>query len=165
MHLKHACLPISPPEQTLFKTAHIIPYFRFCAQGGIFSFWGAQKMRPYSGAGRSFSRTIHAMRKSAMPNCRSSGMATPRGTFHHFARQSRQQQAQACWALKTGCPRIGVCLPSFGGFAGARRVRMKSSQCRRITSMPFSAMYFLSASDRWNRERNFDFASRAKAES
>ena len=98
-----------------------------------------------------------------MPRCRSAGISTPRGTRHRFARQSRQQQAQACCALKTGCPRIGVCFPSFGGFAGARHVRMKSSQWERIVSSPLSSTYFLSASDRWNRLRNFDFASRANA--
>ena len=63
-----------------------------------------------------------------MRDWRSGGMSVPFGTFHHLERQSRQQQAQACCALNTGCPRIGVCLPSLGGFAGARRVRMKSSQ-------------------------------------
>ena len=48
------------------------------------------------------SLSIQNLRKSTIPCCRSAGMATPRGTFHHFARQSRQQQAQACCALKTG---------------------------------------------------------------
>ena len=42
---------------------------------------------------------------------------------------------------------------------------MKSSQWERIVSIPFSAMYFLSADERWNRLRNFDFASRANAAS
>ena len=42
-------------------------------------------------------------------------------------KQLRQQQAQACWAINTGCPRIGVCLPSFGMIAGASRIRMKSA--------------------------------------
>ena len=41
----------------------------------------------------------------------------------HFARQPRQQQAVACCAMNTGCPRIGVCLPSFFGAAGASRKR------------------------------------------
>ena len=76
----------------------------------------------------SISRPIHAIRKSTMRDWRSGGIADPFGTFHHFDRQSRQQQAQACCALNTGCPRIGVCLPSLGGFVRARRVRMKSSQ-------------------------------------
>ena len=90
-------------------------------------------------------------------------MSIPLGTFHHLAGQLRQQQAQACWALNAGWPRIGVCFPSFGGFAGARRVRTKSSQCRRIVSMPFSAMYLLSAAESLNLLRNLDFASRANA--
>ena len=107
---------------------------------------------------------------------------------------AEQQQAQACCALNTGCPRIGVCFPSFGGLArlsrslfaslsplgvaasprvaaparggyGARRVRTKSSQWERIVSIPFSAMYFRSASERWKRLLNFDFPSRANAAS
>ena len=111
----------------------------------------------------SISRSIHAMRKSTMPCCRSAGMATPCGTFHHIARQSRQQQAQACCATNTGWPRIGVCLPSLGGLDGARRVLTKSSQCARINASPLSATYFLSASERWKRLLNFDFASCANA--
>ena len=46
---------------------------------------------------------------------------------YHLFKQLRQQQAQACWAINTGCPRIGVCLPSFGMIAGASRIRMKST--------------------------------------
>jgi len=101
---------------------------------------GARRIFVNRDFGYVFSRSIHAMRKSTMPCWRSAGMATPRGTFHHFARQLRQQQAQACWAMKTGCPRIGVCFPSLGGFAGARRMRTKSAAWRRIVSRPFSAM-------------------------
>ena len=111
------------------------------------------------------SRSIHAIRKSTMPRWRSSGMSVPRGTFHHFARQLRQQVAVACWATNTGCPRIGVCFPSLGGFAGARRVRTKSAAWQQIVCRPFSAMYRLSASERWNRLRNLDRASRANADS
>ena len=94
-----------------------------------------------------------------MRDWRSGGMAVPFGTFHHLHRHPRQHVAVACCALNTGCPLIGVCFPSFGGLAGASRVRMKSSACRRIVPMPLSAMYFLSASESRNRERNFDFAS------
>ena len=104
-------------------------------------------------------RMIHAMRKSTMPCCLSGLIGMPRGTFHHFSRQERQQQAQACCATKTGWPRIGVCFPSFCGLAGASRMRMKSSQWRRIVSKPFSDMYFLSAAERRKRLRNFDFPS------
>ena len=45
----------------------------------------------------------------------------PGGMPCHLARHPRQQQAVACWAIKTGCPRIGVCRPSLGITAGARR--------------------------------------------
>ena len=100
-----------------------------------------------------------------MRDWRSGGISVPSGTFHHLAMQLRQQHAQACCALKTGCPRMGVCLPSFGGCAGASFVRTKSSACRRIVSIPFSAMYFLSASERRNRDRNFDLDNLAKAAS
>ncbi len=123
------------------------------------------------------------------------GWARPIGKRPSRAQARAEQQAQACCALNTGCPRIGVCLlalafasgrrahralpacaadmslgglarlsrslfaslnplgvaatprvaaPSRGGY-GARRVRMKSSQCRRIVSMPLSAMYFRKA--------------------
>ena len=107
--------------------------------------------------------SIHAMRKSTMRDWRSGGIGVPFGTFHHFSRQLRQQQAHACCALNTGWPRMGVCFPSFGGFAGARRVRTKSSQCLLIVSRPFSAMYFRSSAESWNRLRNLDLASRANA--
>ena len=94
-----------------------------------------------------------------MPCCLSGLIGMPRGTFHHFSRQDRQQQAQACCATKTGWPRIGVCFPSFCGLAGASRMRIKSSQCRRIVSKPLSDMYFLSAAERRKRLRNFDLPS------
>ena len=44
---------------------------------------------------------------------------------------------KACWATKTGCPRIGVCLPSLAITAGARRLSTKSSAWLRINSSPF----------------------------
>ena len=91
-------------------------------------------------------RSIHSIRKSTMRDWRSGGISVPSGTFHHLAMQLRQQHAQACCALKTGCPRMGVCLPSFGGCAGASFVRTKSSACR-------------------NRDRNFDLDNLAKAAS
>ena len=59
-----------------------------------------------------------------------------------------QQQAQACWATNTGCPRIGVCLPSFLGNAGASRLATKSSAWCRITCSPFCSIYALSSWDR-----------------
>ena len=42
-------------------------------------------------------------------------------------------------AAPSACPRIGVCLPSFGGLAGARRVRMMSAQRERIVSALYTA--------------------------
>src|SRR5699024_3756690 len=44
----------------------------------------------------------------------------------HFSRQPLQQVAVACWAIKTGWPRIGVCFPSFGITAGASLFSIKS---------------------------------------
>ena len=173
----HACNENLPPCRALRDTlaglrcgiggpCHvcILPYFRvgveksiaLCLQGGV------NGQRTLADVAAVSSRTIHAMRKDTIRVWRSGGMVVPFGTFHHLARQLRQQQAQACCALNTGCPRIGVCLPSFGGFAGARRVRTKSSQCLRIVSSPFSAIYFLSATESRNRLRNLDLASRAK---
>ena len=55
----------------------------------------------------------------------------------------------------------GVCLPSFGITAGASRLAMKSSACRRMVGKPFSAMYSLSFLVRWNRLRKSDLASLA----
>ena len=74
-------------------------------------------------------------------------------------KQPRQQQPVACWAINTGCPFIGVCLPSLGITAGARRLATKSSACLRIVAKPFSSMYSLSFCERWNRLRNADFES------
>ena len=110
-------------------------------------------------------RSIHSIRKSTIRDWRSGGISVPGGTFHHLAMQPRQQHAQACCALKTGCPRMGVCLPSFSGCDGASFVRTKSSACRRIVSIPFSAMYFLSDSERRNRDLNLDLPNLAKAAS
>ena len=44
----------------------------------------------------------------------------------HFWIKLRQQVAVACWAIKTGCPLIGVCLPSFFGYRDAILVLMKT---------------------------------------
>lgn len=56
----------------------------------------------------------------------------------HFRMHSRQQVAVACCAINTGCPRIGVCFPSFGIYAGASLFAIKSSACFLIVSSPFS---------------------------
>ena len=72
----------------------------------------------------------------------------------HFIRQERQQQPVACWAMKTGWPRLGVCFPSFAILAGERRFMMKSLAWRSIVSIPFAAMYCLSDAERWKRILN-----------
>ena len=41
-------------------------------------------------------------------------------------KQPRQQVAVACCAIKTGCPLIGVCFPSFGISAGTNLFSKKS---------------------------------------
>ncbi len=83
----------------------------------------------------------------------------------HFSRQPRQQVAVACWATKIGWLRIGVCLPSFGGSAGARRSSMNFSQCDISASNPLRSKYSLSAARRRNRRRKVERASLSKSSS
>ena len=64
-----------------------------------------------------------------MAEISSSESARPSGMPCHLRRQPRQQQPVACWAMKHGWPRHGVCLPSFGMTAGPRRLRMISRHC------------------------------------
>ena len=100
--------------------------------------------------------SIHAMRRLTI-FCRwDSVNSQDSGTLYHLFRHPRQQQAVACIALKTGWPCIGVCLPSFAGFAGASLWRTKSSACFRMTSMPFSSRYACSFLVRWKLERNLE---------
>ena len=87
------------------------------------------------------------------------------GTLYHLFKQPRQQQAQACCALNTGCPFIGVCLPSLGIYAGARCVRIKSSAWERIVSIPLFLTYSLSFSFKWKPDLNFDLFNFSKASS
>ena len=59
------------------------------------------------------------------------------GTLYGFHRS---------WSSPCGCllytsPLIGVCLPSLGITAGARRLATKSSACLRMVANPFSAIY------------------------
>ena len=107
--------------------------------------------------------SIHAMRRLTIFFCWLSDNSLFFGTLYHLFRQPRQQQAQACWALKTGCPLIGVCLPSFGITAGARRVRIKSAAWERITFMSLLLTYSLSFSFRWKLDLNFDMFNFSKA--
>ena len=67
------------------------------------------------------------------------GGSRPMGKQPSRAQASAEQQAQACCALNTGCPHIGVCFPSFGGLAGAGRIRMMSAQRERIVSALYTA--------------------------
>ena len=108
-------------------------------------------------------RAIHSTRKSTALRCCADESGRCRGTFHHFSMQPRQHIADPCIALKTGCPRMGVCRPSFFGSAGASFIRTKSSACRRTVSRPTRAMYARSAAVNSNRERNFDLPSRTNA--
>jgi len=81
---------------------------------------------------RSSQRPIAA----TMWRCSFSLSTRPAGIPCHFARHARQHVAVACCAINTGCPRIGVCLPSLGGSAGASRFATKSAACSSITAMP-----------------------------
>lgn len=94
------------------------------------------------------SLSIHLIRRFTILRCSSAESSRPLGTRYHFSRQPLQQQAQACWAMNMGCPRMGVCLPSLCIAAGARRLAIKSSPWLWITSMPFSRTYSLSFWDR-----------------
>src|SRR5271165_3748511 len=83
----------------------------------------------------------------------------PFGIPCHFSRQPRQQVAVACWATKIGWFLIGVCLPSFGGLAGARRSSMNFSPCDITASNPLRSRYSLSAAGSRNRRRKEERAS------
>lgn len=77
----------------------------------------------------------------------------------------RQQVAVACWAMNTGCPFMGVCLPSFRIVAGAIRFAIKSLAWDSIVSNPFCSIYRRSFSPNRKRLRNSDFANRSKTSS
>jgi len=83
----------------------------------------------------------------------------------HFSRQPRQQVAVACWAMKTGWFRIGVCLPSLAGSAGANRSETNCPACSRIVSRPRCWKYSDSAPRRRNRLRNRDRPNAANSSS
>ena len=103
--------------------------------------------------------SIHAISTATAYCCSSPVNCLPAGIWCHLKKQPRQQQPVACWAMNTGCPLIGVCLPSLGITAGARRLATKSSACLRMVAKPFSAIYSLSLFERWNRLRNVDLES------
>ena len=89
----------------------------------------------------------------------------PRGIWCHFCRQPRQHVAVACWATKIGCPRIGVCRPSFFGSAGASRSTMNCRPCSKTTGSVFSARYARSFTPSRNRLRNLLLARAVKRSS
>lgn len=96
--------------------------------------------------------------------CSASVSSRPGGMPCHFWKHPRQQQAVACCARKTGWApwRIGVCFPSFGIWAGARRCRTIWAACCLMVSMPFDITYSRSDLLRKKRLRNCDFRSLAK---
>ena len=58
--------------------------------------------------------SIHAISTATAYCCSSPVSCLPAGIWCHLKKQPRQQQPVACWAMNTGCPLIGVCLPSLG---------------------------------------------------
>src|SRR5574344_939329 len=80
----------------------------------------------------------------------------------HFIKQFLQQHPVACWTLNIGCPCHGVCLPSFLISAGAHLVFTTSLACFLIVAIRLLFIYSLSALDRWNELRNFDWANLSK---
>lgn len=108
----HARPPINPPNrnQRIFPIVDIVVTSIPCYFESIAS-----------------CRSIHAISSLTMRFCSSSVSSRPIGTWYHLFRHPRQQQAQACWAINTGCPRMGVCWPLFGMIAGASRVLLKSA--------------------------------------
>lgn len=95
----------------------------------------------------------------------SSVSGRPFGIRCHFSRHPRQHAAVACWATKTGWPRIGVCRPSFFGSAGASRSRSNFLPCSNTTGSVFSARYARSFGPKRNRLRNRLFESAANRSS
>ncbi len=55
------------------------------------------------------------------------GKARPSAMPCHFARHDRQHFAVACWAMKAGWHRVGVCWPSLRGWAGDSLAVIKSA--------------------------------------
>jgi hypothetical protein len=89
----------------------------------------------------------------------------PRAIPCHFCRQPLQQQAVACCATKTGCPRNGVCFPSFASQAGANRAATKPRACSSTVESPQSRRYARSRSSSLNRRRKGERASAANTSS
>ena len=94
-------------------------------------------LRHYAAGCRMRSRSIQAMIRSASRRISSSVSSLPRGIWCHFSMHPRQHVAVACWAVNTGCPRQGVCLPSFTGLAAPTRERNSSQAWRSMVVLPF----------------------------
>ena len=80
----------------------------------------------------------------------------------HLYRQFLQQVAVACCAMKTGCPRIGVCLPSLKVIGSAKFLLTKSIVCDLILSIPFVLMYSISFSFKWKELLNLELFNLSK---
>ena len=135
-----ACSPRRPERKTKIACnifmANIIPALRHDCFPGFhpFSPPGASyairrlQQAPSVTAVRAFAcRLIHSRIKLTVFACCASESGIPCLTRHHFSMQPRQQQAVACIALNTGCPRTGVCLPSFAGTSAESFSRTKST--------------------------------------
>jgi len=107
--------------------------------------------------------SIHPITKYTKNPISSSVSALPFSILYHFFRHPRQHVAVACCAMKTGCPFIGVCFPSFLGLGGAKRDVMKSAAWDRIVVIPLSLIYWRSLSVNLNRDLNFEFLSAVSA--
>ena len=118
-------------------------------------------LRHHAAGCRMRSRSIQAIIRSASRRISSSVSSLPRGIWCHFSMHPRQHVAVACWAVNTGCPRQGVCLPSFTGLAAPTRERNSSQAWRSMVVLPFDRAYALSLSDRTNFERNVECESRS----
>ena len=107
-------------------------------------------------------RFIHSIIRETRYSCSVAVSSLCWGNLCHFSIQPRQQVAVACWAMKTGCPCIGVCLPSFAGSEGATISRIKSQAWEWIVLRPLSLIYLSSFVLSLNLLLNFDFASLSK---
>ena len=103
--------------------------------------------------------SIQTISKFTIFSCWTGVSSTFFGILYHLLRQPRQQHAVACCAINTGCPRIGVCLPSFAINDGASLSRTKSHACERTVSIPLFFTYSLSFSFSLKLLLNFDFST------
>ncbi len=88
-----------------------------------------------------FCRSIHPIINAITKSTSSTFSALPFSIPCHFEMHPRQQVAVACCAMNTGCPLIGVCLPSFFGKSGAILVFTNWKVCSLMVSRPLAVMY------------------------